>query len=179
MDNKSLKLVFNILFIFLLINFVFAQTSNSSSNSPRVAYLFKSKSIIDNNVVNVFNSSGFIVDFIQENSLPMNLSKYRFIYIGDEAFSKYFPVDEYQSIVSNYFIGHKSGLTDNDGISKLAALQQPLKVSVDGKLLQVYTKAEDKGYSIYYYYLDKDNKAPVFKKEQELILLVQELILGM
>ena len=146
--------------IFILLIFAINIFASSILADDKVAYVYKSKSQIDKNIVNVFKDMGLKVDLINEKNLPSNFDGYRFVFIGDERF-KYnskIKIWEFPVIVSNYFFGDDWGLTDDDEISKLAA-SSPLSVQKDNKIIQVYNKARSNGVSIPYYYLDKGNKA--------------------
>jgi len=132
-------------------------------SASSVGYIYRSESKIDLKVVEVFNEMGFKTDFINEKTLT-NLSNYNFIYVGDEYFTNVIPTWEYNSIISNYHLGKKSGITDNDGISQLAS-KHNLNVNIDGKLLPVYNKFVDsRGIAISYYYLSDNNKVSGFKR---------------
>jgi len=132
-----------------------------------VAYIYRNSNNVDDNILNVFSDMGLSVDLIDENNLPSDFSGYRFIFVGDERFRKDYkiPIGDYPSIVSNYYFGYEWGLTDGDGISKLAS-NFPLSVTKDGHVVQVYTRAKypDKSVSIPYYYLDDENKVPEMLK---------------
>ena len=151
--NKKLGFI-GIVLVLLLISFV---------SASKVGYIYRSKSRIDFKVVDVFTEMGLKTDFISENNLQ-NLSQYNFIYVGDESFTKVIPIEDYNSLVSNYYLGEKSGITDSDGISKLAS-RHNLNVNIYGKLLPVYTEfVDERGIAIPYYFLDDDNKADGFKR---------------
>ena len=112
----------------------------SLTSASNVAYIYKSSARIDYNFVNAFKSSGLSVDLINEASMPANFSKYNFIYVGDEAFTKSIPVTDYNVIISNSYLGSQAGITDSDGISKLVS-KNKLNVNINSKLIEVYTSA--------------------------------------
>jgi hypothetical protein len=159
-DKKRAIFFLALFFSILLLTSIIAASSN-------VAYIYKSKNRVDKNVVGIFEDLGLNVELISERKLPNDFSNYRFLYLGDERFrnENKIPVDKYPSIISNYYFGHDWGLTDTDGISKLAS-NSPLKVKKGNDVLQVYTKARfnSKAISIPYYYLDDENKVPEMEK---------------
>jgi hypothetical protein len=130
-----------------------------------VAYIYKKNYKVDKNILSVFNELGLSYDLINENYLPSNFSSYRIIFVGDERYNNpnKIPVIKKASIIANYYHGQEWGLTDYDGISKLAA-NDPLSVKKDGGIVQVYNKAlYDGGIAVPYYYLDDKDKAPVMQ----------------
>ncbi len=159
-DVYTFKLFLFLVFILLSVNLVIASD---------VAYVYKSSHAIDENIVEVFEDLGLTVENIQDSDVPStNFSDYRIIFIGDERFRKaeFIPIDEKPTVIANYYRGEEFGLTDYDGVSKLASTS-PLNVKKDGNIIQVYTQAEYSlgGISIPYYYLDDENKAPGFETE--------------
>ena len=132
-----------------------------------VAYVYKSENNIDDNVLEIFDGKGLSVDLIQEDNLPNSFSNYKLIFVGDERFRNEdkIPVNEYPSIISNYYYGEEWGLTDNDGISKLAS-NNPLSVRKGNKVIQVYNQAkfDGKTISLPYYYLDDKNRVSGMEK---------------
>ena len=142
-------------FLILLLNFVVAVD---------VAYLYKGSSAVDENIVDFFNSLGLSVDEIQDSDIDStDFSNYRMIFVGDERFrnDEDISIANKPTIVANYYHGEEFGLTDSDGISKLAS-NSPLSVRKGNEILQVYTQARYKlgGTAIPYYYLDDENKVP-------------------
>lgn len=135
---------------------------NSFVSASDVAYIYKSK--VDNNIIGLFSSLNLKTDLIKETALIQEgLPKYKFIFVGDENFIKEIPIIKYPSVISNYHLGKKIGLTDNEGVSKLVSTK-PLSVNFKNKIIQVYKSAADsKGFSIPYYFLDNENKAPALK----------------
>ncbi|MDP2925890.1 MAG: hypothetical protein Q8N99_05965 [Nanoarchaeota archaeon] len=151
------KKLLNILCFFCLIFAV-----NSVIASGDVAYIYKSK--VDYNIINYFNDINLKTDLIKENNVPNDLSSYKLVYVGDENILKDINIEKYPSVITNYYIGRRIGLTDDDGISLLGSLK-PLKVKVNNKEILVYTAVKDKrGYVLPYYFLDDSNKAKVLKK---------------
>ncbi|GEM_PF-2120412 len=123
-----------------------------------VAYVYSNQNRIDNNIINVFSGLNLSVELINENSMPKDFSGYKLIFIGDERISRPIPVEQYPSIIASYHMGQETGLTDNDGVSKMASVT-PLKVKFEGKELVVYTSGRDtRGIAIPYYFLDNENK---------------------
>jgi hypothetical protein len=157
--NFIMLMSFTFIFALLVMGFV--------SAAGDVAYIYKTSSKIDDNVLDVFSDMGLNVDLIDEDDIPGDLNGYRFLYVGDERFRNEgrIPIDEYPSIISNYYFGYDWGLTDYDGISKLASNSE-LNVIKDSEVIQVYTRAKysNKPISIPYYYLDNENKAPQMEK---------------
>ena len=155
MKNKIV--LFGILFCVLSISFISAASD--------VAYIYRKDYKIDENVIDVFNKMGLSVETIREEVLyKTNLNNYRILFVGDERFLKstQIPVHLKPTIVANYYHGFEFGLTDVDGISKLAATT-PLSVKKGDQIIQVYTQAFYKSGStsaIPYYYLYDENKAP-------------------
>jgi len=137
--------------LMLNISFVFAED---------VAYIYKNKNAIDNNIIEVFEDAKLDVDLIQENDIPDNIKEYKILFVGDERFRNLedIPVGEMPTILSNYYFGEDWGLTDSDGISKLGSNSE-LKVKINNKIVQVYTQAKYPGRNIAipYYYLDEHN----------------------
>jgi len=134
--------------------------NNSENKSADVAYLYKSEKLIDNNIVKLFNNSGLIVEFVNEKDFEKKLTggNYNVIFVGDERFYKNIPIEKYNSIITNYYLGGELGITDRDGVSKLSS-REPLNVNFKGDYLQVYTSAIDSNRNyLNYYYLDKNNK---------------------
>lgn len=160
MKNESKKRVKILILLILAINIF----TSSVLADDKVAYIYKNKNQIDKNIVDVFKDMELEVNLINEKNLPSNFDDYRFVFIGDERF-KYkdkIKIWKFPVIVSNYFFGKEFGLTDADGISKLAATS-PLSVQKDNKVIQVYNKARFNGVSIPYYYLAEMNKANLNK----------------
>ncbi|MBU0760240.1 MAG: hypothetical protein KJ600_03530 [Nanoarchaeota archaeon] len=128
-----------------------------------VAYIYRKQFKIDNNIIQEFSNAGLTVDLINENQLPMSFSQYKLLYVGDENFQRenYIPVNSYPVIVANYYHARSWGLTDNEGVSQLAA-SHPLSVIKDSQLIQVHTSASEGigGPALSYYFLDISNKAP-------------------
>lgn len=144
------KLVVFACFVLLFVNLIVA---------ANVAYISKSSAKVDDNILGVFDELGFSVDIIDNSDLPLDLSEYNLIFIGDEAFTEDIPISEYPSVIINSRLGAKFGLTDTDGISKMTS-SQPLKINKDGNDVEVYTSAEDnRGIAIPYYFLSDLNKA--------------------
>jgi len=152
-SKRSLSLVL----MFIMAVNVFALPVLASNN---VAYIFKNKARIDDNVIEVFEGKGLNVDLINEKDLPSDFSAYRFVYLGDERFRNDMDIKiwNYPTIVSNYFYGEEWGLTDRDGISQLVS-SAPLSVKIGHRIVEVYTQGTIGGIGIPYYYLDGENKA--------------------
>ncbi|MFH0712098.1 MAG: hypothetical protein V1889_03235 [archaeon] len=150
------RVCFFVVLVFLLVGIV--------SASSDVAYIYKSSASVDENVLDVFSKLGLSVDKINEKNLyGLDFSDYKMIFVGDERFRNEgrIPIYDKPTVIANYYHGEEFGLTDYDGVSKLAGTE-PLKVKKGGKILQVYTQSEYKlgGISIPYYYLDDENKVP-------------------
>ncbi|MEK6871280.1 MAG: putative metal-binding motif-containing protein, partial [Nanoarchaeota archaeon] len=152
----SVKFLVSVLLITLFVGLV---------SAGDVAYIYKNKVSVDQNVVKAFEELGLTVDLIDEKSfsgknLPPDFLDYRVLFVGDERFknSKNFPIYTVPTIISNYYFGESFGLTDRDGISQLGS-SSALSVKKDNRVIQVYTQAMSSGISIPYYYLAKENKA--------------------
>jgi hypothetical protein len=154
--NKK-HLILSILVLSLLVSV------SSVSAIGDVAYIYKNINNVDDNILGVFGNLDLEVDLIDEQTLPRDFSNYYLIYVGDERYrnEELIPVGKYPTVVSNYYFGYEWGLTDFDGISKLAS-NSPLNVLIDNEIIQVYTQAQYSlgGISIPYYYLDDGNKLP-------------------
>ena len=152
-DSKRFVFVFLMLVLF----------SITFASAADVAYIYRRSNQIDDNFLDVFSDLGLDVDLIDETNLPSSFDNYKMIFVGDERFRKegQIPVSEIPTVIANYYHGDEWGITDRDGVSKLAA-NSPLSVKKDGKIIQVYTDALYKlgGIAIPYYYLDDHNKAP-------------------
>jgi len=153
-----------IVFLVSILVLVFLVEVVAVSAEADVAYIYRRVTSIDNNVLDVFSDMGLSVDEINEGDLPLpngnDFSDYKFIFVGDERFRNEYliPVENYPTIISNYFFGEEWGLT-NDGISKLTS-NQPLSVRLinEGVEERVYTRASVGGKYLPYYYLDDANK---------------------
>ena len=158
--SNFLYLVFTtILFSILILSCV------QSVLAKDVAYIYKSKPMIDKNVLSIFDQLNLTYDLIPETKMPSNFTSYKFLYVGNERFSKNIPVNDYPVVITNYFFGERWGLTDRDGISRLAATD-PLSVTIGNDILQVYTQARynNKPISLPYYYLGNLNKVPAMQR---------------
>ena len=155
------KLFLLFFMIILLIGVISVASAASTATSADVAYIYKSKAQVDENIVEVFEDLGLSVELIDETKLPSDFSSYKFMFIGDERLRNVekLPIYDVPTIVTNYYFGEEFGLTDRDGISKLAS-NAPLSVRKGNKIIQVYTKATYNGISIPYYYLANENKVP-------------------
>jgi hypothetical protein len=154
--NYKKKIFISILLFTLTLN-IFALPVLASND---VAYIFKNKRIIDENIIEVFEGLGLDVELINEKNIPSDLSNYKFVYLGDERYRNEDEIKiwKYPAIISNYFYGDDWGLTDRDGISKLAS-SSPLSIKIGNKITQVYNQAKfNNGVSIPYYYLGEENK---------------------
>ena len=126
----------------------------------KVAYIFKNDMKIDHNVINALEELNLEVDLIQEDTLPINLTEYRLIYVGDERFTNIenIPINKKPTIISNYYYGYDSGITDRAGISQLGSTA-PLTVNINGTSVQVYTEAFLRArLAVPYYFLNNRNK---------------------
>jgi hypothetical protein len=128
-----------------------------------VAYIYKKAFRIDNNILRTFNESNVTYDLIDERNLPVNFGQYKLIFVGDENFrySNRILVNQFPSVVANYYHTNFWGFTDAEGVSQLGA-DHPLEVKKDGRMIQVYTQGRKwpGGPSVVYYFLDQENKAP-------------------
>ncbi len=149
----SFFIVFSILSLLLI----------GASSAKDVAYIYEKNSRVDQNILGVFDELGMSYELIQENEMPQDFSDYKLIFVGDERFSnpENIPVDKVPTVIANYYHGGEFGITDYDGVSKLAS-NVPLSVKKGNQVLQVYTEARYSigGISIPYYFLDDHNKAP-------------------
>jgi hypothetical protein len=148
--QKHRKSVFPFLLLFLIM------FSTLVAATGDVAYIYKKTFSVDNNIVDIFEELGLVVDLIDERNLPNDFSSYKFIFVGDEnyRFGERFPVNDYPSIIANYYFGMDWGLVNND-ISSLAS-NTPLNVKISNVKKQVYTQAffrTGSSIAIPYYYL--------------------------
>lgn len=127
-----------------------------------VAYVYSKNFRIDRTIVSAFNELGFDVVFVNEQNLAFtNLSRFRFVFIGDEVFrnSDLVRPDMHRSIIVNYYHADTWGLTDGDGASQLGGTT-PLSVRTEGQVVQVYTQAFRRArISVPYYFLGQENVA--------------------
>lgn len=149
------KIVLCFAFLLLSISFVFAAD---------VAYVYKTSFGVDQNIIDVFEDNGLTVGLVHDNNVATtDFSNYKILFVGDQNLRHEddVPIGELPTIIANYYHGEIFGLTDFDGISKLAS-NAPLEVKRDGNIVQVYTQARYSvgGISIPYYYLSDENKAP-------------------
>ena len=77
------KILFMLSLLILSMTFV--------SASADVAYIFRKDFKIDQNVLDVFSELSLSFDMIDEKNLPMDLSSYRLVFVGDEKFTKLNP----------------------------------------------------------------------------------------
>src|SRR3989344_160597 len=154
--SNSLKKYFAIQTIYV--------TEDLSNSDGDVAYIYKEKINIDSNVINVFSSLGLDTDLIQEESIDSaDLSRYLFLFVGDERFSAPIPVNDFPSIVSNSWHGTEWGIVDRDGVSSLSS-NQILKMFVNGIPYNTYTQTLDSsGNPINYYFLSNIDKSPILE----------------
>ena len=143
------RLLFIGLAIFLAVSFVAATD---------VAYIYGNDARIDHNVLGIFSSMNLSISFISQSSLPVNLSGYKFIFVGDEYFTKSIPVSNYRTVIMNSHFGNGYGLTNGNGISSLSS-RTPLEVTFKGKELRAYTSTKDiQGSYLSYYLLATNSK---------------------
>ncbi len=134
-----------------------------ASAAADVAYIYRKEFRIDHNILRTFNESNVTYDLIDESSLPVNFAQYKLIFVGDENF-RYFNrilVNQFPSVIANYYHADDWGLTDAEGVSQLGSTR-PLSVKKDSRLIQVYNQAIKRpgGPSVVYYFLHKNNRAP-------------------
>ncbi len=160
--------------IFLLCCIIFISLLSISfaipfASAADVAYIYNKDFKIDQNVIGVFNDLGLSVDTIKSSEVSgVDFSQYRLIFVGDEKFPnpRLIPVNDYPSIIANYYHGQDWDITDADGISKVAGTK-PLEVETLGGIIPVYIYAffnPGSTVAIPYYYLDNNNKAPGFEE---------------
>lgn len=153
--------------IIFLISLVLAFSTNKTEQNlkvtvlpMKVAYIYKNDFKIDQNVIKTLEELNLEIDLIQEESLSINLSIYRLIYLGDERFRNIdnIPINKKSTIISNYYHGYYLGLTDKDGISQLGSTS-PLTIIKKNNSIKVYSQAFLKDrLAIPYYFLSNDNK---------------------
>lgn len=153
--------------IIILTSLVLAVPTNTTKQNlavtvlpMKVAYIYKNDLKIDQNIINILGELNLTVDLIQEDTLPINLSKYRLIYVGDERFRNIenIIINKKPTIISNYYYGNHFGITDRDGISQLGSTS-PLTVNINGTSVQVYTEAFlRERVAVPYYFLRNGNK---------------------
>ncbi len=148
--------------------FLFILMTGFVSAAGDVAYIYNKEWKVNDFIVDAFEDAGLIVDEISVSDISsVDFSQYRLIFVGDERFRNVeeIPVNDFPSIVANYYHGDEWGLTDADGVSKLGS-GSPLKVKKNGNVVQVYTRARYSigSDSIPYYYLDDENKVEGMQK---------------
>ena len=134
-----------------------------ASASADIAYIYRKEFKIDQNILKIFNQSNLTYDLIDEKTLPKDFSQYKLLFVGDENFryENRILVNQFPSIVANYYHADYWGLTDAEGVSQLGS-DHPLSVKKDGRMIQVYTQGRKwlGGPSVVYYFLDEENRAP-------------------
>ena len=155
--KKSVMVLLGLIFVVLLTGSVFAE---------EVAYVYKIKAKISQEIKDVFEDRGFdVVEIADKDVGNYDLSRYKLVLIGDECLNRELDVVEiwkYPSIIMNKFYGTEWGFTDDEGVSQMTA-NYPLSVFDDGDITQVYTSAIFTGQvktNIPYYFLADDNIAP-------------------
>ncbi|MFT4303839.1 MAG: hypothetical protein ACMXYG_04695, partial [Candidatus Woesearchaeota archaeon] len=149
------------IFAILLLTIIIPTISASD-----VAYIYRSTARIDQNMVDVMqNDFNLNINYYNENNLPNNLSSYKFLIVTADNFRNYIPVNDYPSIIPNFFNGHDWGLVSNVGVSKLAS-NSPLRVEIveTGERPTVYTRATDwRGIALDFNFLSNEN-SPINKE---------------
>ncbi|MFA5724621.1 MAG: putative metal-binding motif-containing protein, partial [Candidatus Pacearchaeota archaeon] len=169
LERVGKRVLYNFIYSAMIIMLVilvsgFVSAASITNSTADVAYIYKAKLKVDQNIVSLFKEMNLTVDLIDERYMPKSFSNYKFIFVGDERFTRSIPVNDYNSIVTNYYFGEQWGLTDHDGISNLASTS-PLSVRKNDQVIQVYTQAKyPTGISIPYYYLGDENKVPAMEK---------------
>ena len=148
--QKKGRYIFIFILIILLTQFIHA---------AGVGYIYSNKNRVDKNIAALFEEMNLTVDLISEKNIHQDLSSYSFIFVGDERYKKpqNIPITKVPSVITNYYFGEEFGITDSDGISKLAS-SAPLQVRKGNQVIQVYTQARYNGVSVPYYYLATGNK---------------------
>lgn len=158
------KKILYLTFVGILLTMLLYSVSAANIVNSDIAYIYKSSDTIDQNIIHIFSDLNLTTDLISENFLSQDLSSYKFILIGEESFSKTVPTDKYSFIIINGNLGPELGLTDSDGISRLAS-NEPLKVKIDGTTKTIYNSTIDiRGKPLAYYFLDINNKASSMEK---------------
>jgi len=128
-----------------------------------VAYVYKIKSKISDEVVNFFNDRGMSVETIKDDNIDqVDLSDYKLIFIGDECLNQKLEdveIWKYPVVIMNRFYGNEWGFTDEEGVSQMTS-NYPLNVVDNGEIIQVYSQSNFDGQvksSIPYYFLDDDS----------------------
>ncbi len=164
-ENQKRVICFNV--ILALVSITIIILTFSLISAADVAYIYKSKAKIDQNVINVFNEMNLTVEIINERNLSQNFSRFKFIFVGNEKFSNYkkIPVNDFNSVIMNNYRGYQWGITDRDGISKLSR-SKPLSIIKNGHIIQVYNVSlyNKKSISLPYLYLAKNNKNKLMEK---------------
>lgn len=163
MGNVNKYTISVIVFLILFLSSIlFTTTLIFADDTPTkydVAYIYRTSSRIDRNIIDIFSEIGLSTELIDQKNLPVDYSKYKLIFIGDEELRTDVPFTDYPSIIASYYSGQESGFTDTEGVSKIASTM-PLKVTFNGNQVPVYTSGRDtNGVAIPYYFLDNANKA--------------------
>ncbi len=150
--KKVLTLASSLLIIFILIGIV---------SAADVGYILKSKNKPDKQVLSVFREIGLTYDLIEDGKVKTtDLTKYKLIFIGDERLrnTKTLPIYNYPTVIMNGYHGFEWGLTSDDGLSQLSADKALSVKMTNNGVKQVYTKANDGGRYLFYYYMDDNSR---------------------
>ncbi|MFA5856391.1 MAG: putative metal-binding motif-containing protein [Candidatus Pacearchaeota archaeon] len=117
----------------------------------------------------MINDLNLTVDLIPFSKVTItDFSKYRFIFVGDERFTRprNIPIERFPTVITNYYHGPDWGLTDSDGISKLARTEPQSVRKGNFTIIQVYNQAvyDTNQVGIPYYYLGNDDKSDQMSK---------------
>ena len=112
----------------------------SLASAIDVAYVLKNPRSPNNDFLNAFQELNLTVDKINANNVKnTNFNSYKLIFVGNEMLGnpKDIPVNDFNSVVANYFHEKEWGLTNGE-ISLIGA-NSNLKVNVNGEIQQVYS----------------------------------------
>src|SRR3989344_8514456 len=104
-----------LLFCIILVSVLSVSFAATFASAADVAYIYNKDFKIDQNVISVFNDIGLSVDTIKASQVSQtDFSQYRLIFVGDEKFSNpgLIPVNDYPSIIANYYHGRDWDITD-------------------------------------------------------------------
>ncbi len=118
--SQTSRVILGIVFVL-----VFSIALASSASAEDVAYVIKSNSFSDQNIISVLNELGYSYDVIVENQIPStDFSEYRLVLVGDTTFGSAYVEElkdvltEHNSVIVNSKYYYQSGSDKRWGWSK-------------------------------------------------------------